>query len=132
MAPGFSMVGEVVSFIFFSSSLVTFVGDSERFCGTIGMPFAGTVAAGFFKSRRDGGGGASSPKPWLLNCELYVLTVFGRFSVSLRTSIEMDFFLAANAASFWSVGFFMAFSVVLLLLLLLFFGILPTFSSDFG
>lgn len=96
IAPGFSTVGDVVNFNFFSSSLVALVGDNERF-GTIGIPFVGTVAAGFFKSRRDGGGGASSPKPWLRNCELYVLTVFGRFSISFRTSIDMDFFLAANA-----------------------------------
>lgn len=62
IAPGFSTVGDD-SFILFSSSLaVLLVGDSERF-GTIGIPLVGTVAVVFFRSRRDGGGGASSPKP---------------------------------------------------------------------
>lgn len=68
IAPGFSTVGEVHSFIFFSMSLAVFGGDIDRF-GAIGMPFTGTVA-GFLRSRRDGGGGASSAKPWLRNCEL--------------------------------------------------------------
>lgn len=49
--------------------------------------------------------------------------------MSFRTSIEMDFFLAATAGSF-SVGFFVVLSVVLLLLG--FFGIFPIFSRDFG
>lgn len=50
------------------------------------------VDDGFFKPFRDGGGGASSMRPCERNCELYVLTVLGRFS-GLRTSIEMDAFL---------------------------------------
>lgn len=68
MAPGLSTVGDD-SLIFFSSSLaVLLVGDRDRL-GTIGIPFVGTVA-GFLRSFRDGGGGASSANPWLLNCEL--------------------------------------------------------------
>lgn len=62
MAPGFSMVGEVASLIFFSASLAVFDGDKERF-GTIGIPFVGIIGAGFLRSRRDGGGGASSARP---------------------------------------------------------------------
>lgn len=61
MAPGFSTVGDVESLIFFSISLAVFEGESDRF-GAIGIPFVGTLV-GFLRSRRDGGGGASSAKP---------------------------------------------------------------------
>lgn len=47
---------------------------------------------GFFSPLRDGGGGASSIRPCERNWELYVLTVFTRFS-GLRTSIEIEAFL---------------------------------------
>lgn len=65
IAPAFSMIGNVaVSLIFFSASLTALVGDSERLVGYDGIAKALVGdAVGFFKSRRDGGGGASSASP---------------------------------------------------------------------
>lgn len=72
-------------------------GGDDRLVWTVPVavdPTAADVVVfdGFFKPLRDGGGGASSIKPCDRNCELNVLTVFGRCS-ELRTSIEMDAFL---------------------------------------
>lgn len=70
--------------------------------------------SGFFSVFLDGGGGISSTKPWFRNCELNVLTVFGRFSESFRTSIEIDDFLTGGAVAASSVFGFL--------------GILPSLS----
>ena len=81
---------------------------------------AGVAVSGFFSVFLDGGGGMSSTRPWLRNCELKVFTVFGRFSGSFRTSIEIEDFLAGAGAA----GVIPVASSVLG-----FFGILPNFSS---
>lgn len=111
------MIGNVaVSLIFFSASLTALGGDSERFVGYDGIAKALVGdAVGFFKSRRDGGGGASSASPWFLNWVVCFVAVFGRFSLSLRISIEIDFFFG---------GGMIPFSCVFSVSSLIFFGIL--------
>lgn len=132
IAPGFSVtVGE--------SSLKRFsfsIGGGETDCRfrlivAAGMAVPGAeVDDGFLSPRREGGGGASSASPWLRNCELNVFTVFGRFSVSLRTSMEMEAFLAAMA----SLDFVSPVDSVVSAedIALAFFGILPNLLIDGG
>lgn len=103
--PGFSSVVAAAaiwsSFIRFSemgdvAAAVSF-GGLARFKLPPNAVAIGVVApaavVGFFNVFLEGGGGMSSTRPWFLNCELKVLTVFGRFSGSFRTSIEIDDFL---------------------------------------
>lgn len=88
----------LMSILGFFSTGVSLLGGGEGLFSAVaagntdGAVDVGAVDVGFLRPLREGGGGASSVRPWDRNLDWYVFTV-AVFSVSRRISIDIDAFL---------------------------------------
>lgn len=101
------------------------LGGETRLIPVVKTGGGSCVVDGFLTTLRDGGGGASSSRPWLRNLEFRVLTVFDLFSGSRSSMEKVGLTLGTAGAAGTGFDFFSSPSRD-------FFGIFPSFVNFSG